>query len=148
MNEMTLSQSAQVESTADFKAWRLLKGASPVSIVAGAAFLLLLVEKQVLEMPANLAILSTCFIITGLGLWGFHNTRRRGEIPWASPQFLYFSWILMLQYVAGFFLILYRLDTPTCITMRDYLAQASYLVILGAFGAFIGMRIPVRWITG
>ncbi len=125
----------------------ILSRSSPVCLAGGAAFFLLLMEKKVLNLPANMAVWSTCFIIATLSLWGFRNTLKRGEIPWASPQFLYFSWVLMLQFVMGFFLILYRLKTGSAITMRDYLTQASYLVTLGALGAFIGMLIPVRWLA-
>jgi len=123
----------------------------------GAAAILLLTEKIVLELPSELTIWLVLFLMIILSWRGYRDSKITGDSPWLSPLFLYFAWIVTFQYVMGLFIIRYFLEwnanffafySLAIARQTDYLQVGSRLIALGALGSYIGMRIPVRWMTG
>ncbi len=120
------------------------------------SFILLFTPEYFLDLSPDTAVRLTLVVLIILSVTGWHRVRKMGENPWISPLSLYIPIVLVLQTTLAFFVYKYSAylymtsglgDYPIYEKTKIYFPKACMLILLGAFGVFIGLNISLRFIT-
>lgn len=124
--------------------------------IASVCGLILMVKPEIiLEMPPDVAAWLTIVTLVVLSVIAWYQALSMGDNPWISPLFLHIAIILAFQTASGLLLVVHW-ESVTAITgwdpvglikLLEYLPKVSWLILLGTIGAYIGLLLPVRFLT-
>ena len=124
--------------------------------IASFCGLILMVKPEViLALPSDVAVWLTFVTLVVLSVIAWHQALGMGDNPWISPLFLHIAVILTFQTASGLLLAIHwELVTPITnwdprglTNLLEYLPKVSWLILIGAMGAYIGLLFPVRFLT-
>lgn len=120
------------------------------------SLLLLFTPESFLDLSPDAAVRLTLVVLIILSVTGWQRVRKMGENPWISPVSLYIPIVLGLQTTLAFLVYKYSAYLYTTLGLGDYtiyertkiyFPKACTLILLGAFGVFIGLNISLRFLT-
>ncbi|MBI4634970.1 MAG: O-antigen polysaccharide polymerase Wzy [Candidatus Rokubacteria bacterium] len=123
----------------------------PVILPVLVAGLLLLIPEIVIGMPKAVAAWAAVINVVWLTALGFRRSRLAGENPWLSPSFIHMLYLFVLQYGIGMLFVLYgeffvdymTWDPREVFELQESIPRASWLIMIGALGTYVGLCVPV-----
>lgn len=124
-------------------------------IALTCGLILILIPEIILGLTPAIAVWFTFITLLFFSWIAWRQAVSIGDNPWISPLFLYIAVSLAFQTASGLLLIIHwepitaitGWDSLGLINMLKYLPKVSWLILLGALGAYIGLLLPVRFLT-